>query len=962
MPPKTKTKGQLRDELEQIKSELAEAKAKLEEEVAEAVAAAEERARESDKKLRKELQTARRERDETKRELTEATEELATAQDKIGELELKLEEEKTAPLDETTPSSEVGSIIVRELEDARDEALEALDRTQWEMEKLKGKHEHQVLLMKESLREELEKKYERDIRTRDELIELLRVKKGTKQRETPSSEVGGAGAQSSGGGSPEPEGPGESQRGNRLKLPTLPKFTGEDRDDVDSLRRWLAKLDKHAELQRWTDREKLVQFELHLAGRAERVYEVLPSTSKVSFKAATEALQKRLNPVEREALVSAQLMRRKQQPAESVDEFAQDLEKLFDRSYGRRTGMDEGSKEMLKRDFFVQGLLLKWQEKVLPSAKSFSDALHQARAAEQQEKQLTKMHQPGGGTKSNTGSRSTSSAKASSSPASQPRERPESSASGVSGTSSASSRSRLAGGCYECGSRSHRWRDCPKLRPSRETPGRRTTPKATTSVVTTSQETLDDKCERLQREWQNAELARLSQSYEAVGEVDQVAGAVGPLYYVTVSIAGEPVEAMVDTGSSATILSFDLFKRIGKKANIPVSALSAPDVVLRDYNQRPIPIGAKVELELSFNGKSVVVPVYVRGSGSAESEACLLGTNVVIPLEMMAPAGGVEPKGGRKATVRLVRGQRIPCQKGAVVEAQIEGNAPGSTVLFEPSTEWSRRMGMELEDTLVCPDEEGKIFIPMRNATVDTLQVLPGELIGSVDLIEVEEDPGVGDTPTNVGEDEVYVATQSVVSQGEEVRREKLANLLTKGKDPDSEIGQQILECALDFQDVFALDDTELGEAKGVEHVIDTGDSQPMRQLPRRVPFALRKEISRMVQEMLDGDIVQESASPWASPVVLVKKKDGTLRFCVDYRRLNAVTRKDTFPLPRIDDLLDQLSGKTVFSTLDAKRGYWQIRVQAESRAKMHSQPLMVSMSLRACHLACATRRQPSSG
>ena len=128
----------------------------------------------------------------------------------------------------------------------------------------------------------------------------------------------------------------------------------------------------------------------------------------------------------------------------------------------------------------------------------------------------------------------------------------------------------------------------------------------------------------------------MSQGYEAVGDIDQVAGAVGTLYYVTVSIAGKPVEAMVDTGASATILSFEQFKRISQKADIPVSALSAPDVVLRDYSQRPIPVGAKVELELSFNSKSMVAPVYVRGSGSAESEACLLGTNVVIPLGMMA--------------------------------------------------------------------------------------------------------------------------------------------------------------------------------------------------------------------------------------------------------------------------------------------------------------------------------------
>ena len=100
-----------------------------------------------------------------------ATEGLADAQDKIAELETRLEG--------TAPSLEVGSVSVRELEDARDEALEALDRAQWEMEKLKREHEFQVLQIKEHLREE---KYERDLRTRDELIEFLRAKKGLKER------------------------------------------------------------------------------------------------------------------------------------------------------------------------------------------------------------------------------------------------------------------------------------------------------------------------------------------------------------------------------------------------------------------------------------------------------------------------------------------------------------------------------------------------------------------------------------------------------------------------------------------------------------------------------------------------------------------------------------------------------------------------------------------------------------
>ena len=79
-----------------------------------------------------------------------------------------------------------------------------------------------------------------------------------------------------------------------------------------------------------------------------------------------------------------------------------------------------------------------------------------------------------------------------------------------------------------------------------------------------------------------------------------------------------------------------------------------------------------------------------------------------------------------------------------------------------------------------------------------------------------------------------------------------------------------------------------------------------------------------MVQKMLKGEVIQESA----------RKKDGALRFWVDYRRLNAVTHKDTFPLSGIDDLLDQLKGKNIFTTLDAKRGYWQIRAQKESQEK----------------------------
>ena len=107
-----------------------------------------------------------------------------------------------------------------------------------------------------------------------------------------------------------------------------------------------------------------------------------------------------------------------------------------------------------------------------------------------------------------------------------------------------------------------------------------------------------------------------------------------------------------------------------------------------------------------------------------------------------------------------------------------------------------------------------------------------------------------------------------------------------------------------------------------------------MKQPPHRLPFHKRKEVHKHLDQMLAADVVEPSSSPWSSPVALVKKPDGSSRFCIDYRALNNVTRKDAYPLPRIDDTLDSLGGAKYFSTLDLQSGYWQVDVDSESRDK----------------------------
>ncbi|KAK8788355.1 hypothetical protein V5799_021870 [Amblyomma americanum] len=116
--------------------------------------------------------------------------------------------------------------------------------------------------------------------------------------------------------------------------------------------------------------------------------------------------------------------------------------------------------------------------------------------------------------------------------------------------------------------------------------------------------------------------------------------------------------------------------------------------------------------------------------------------------------------------------------------------------------------------------------------------------------------------------------------------------------------------------------------------IIVADDQRPLCQRPYRVSSKERDAIRHQVTQMLQDDVIQPSTSPWASPVVLVTKKDGTLRFCVDYRRLNNVTKKDVYPLPRIDDSLDRLRHATYFSSLDLRSGYWQIEVDERDREK----------------------------
>jgi len=145
----------------------------------------------------------------------------------------------------------------------------------------------------------------------------------------------------------------------------------------------------------------------------------------------------------------------------------------------------------------------------------------------------------------------------------------------------------------------------------------------------------------------------------------------------------------------------------------------------------------------------------------------------------------------------------------------------------------------------------------------------------------------------------------------------------------------ELIQMLHEYADLFSKGELDLGETSLATHQIDTGDARPMRQTLRRQPHQLLDKIDANAQDMLKVGVIEPSCNPSTSNLVVVTKKDGSLRFCVDYRKLYSVTRRDAYPLPRIDECLDALSGSRYFSAFDLRSSYHQVPMDMKDADKI---------------------------
>ena len=145
---------------------------------------------------------------------------------------------------------------------------------------------------------------------------------------------------------------------------------------------------------------------------------------------------------------------------------------------------------------------------------------------------------------------------------------------------------------------------------------------------------------------------------------------------------------------------------------------------------------------------------------------------------------------------------------------------------------------------------------------------------------------------------------------------------------------QELEEILQEYRRLCVMSNTPLGQTDIITHRINTGDHTPIQQKYYRVDEKKKKIIKDEIEKMEKAGVIRKSYGPWASPVVIVRKKDGSNRFCVDYRKINSVTITDAHPLPRIDDLLERFRTAKWFTSMDLASGYWQIKMEEKDMEK----------------------------
>ena len=385
-------------------------------------------------------------------------------------------------------------------------------------------------------------------------------------------------------------------------------------------------------------------------------------------------------------------------------------------------------------------------------------------------------------------------------------------------------------------------------------------------------------------------------------------------------------DVLVDTGSTVSLLDAKLMSKI------ECTLVSNSPVDVRSVTSSRLDVAAVVSCNVNINDE--VFPAHEFLVASSITSLAILGTDFLS--KHHATVSFVDDSwqlSFSRESSSIASSPRVKLQSRTVIPPLHAVTLCGTCTDFSIDAEQvclveglpsfvEKHPSLEVGSVLL-PCASSDIIVPVVNRSDDFITLYEGTNIAEIEPVTVPPE-----------ETQHKECSATSVDVDDNLREKQLRDYVMQQEHLDGTQKDTLLQLLLEFQDVFLFQDDDLGFCNVYPHTINTGNAAPIKQAARRLPYHRRPELQALLQDMLRKGIIRESNSPWASPIVLVRKKDGTKRLCIDYRKLNKVTVQDAYPLPRIDDTLDSLRGCNVFSTMDLASGYWQLAMSEEDRAK----------------------------
>ena len=422
-------------------------------------------------------------------------------------------------------------------------------------------------------------------------------------------------------------------------------------------------------------------------------------------------------------------------------------------------------------------------------------------------------------------------------------------------------------------------------------------------------------------------------------------------FYLEAKVNQEKMVFTVDTGASRTIISERVYKAI-PSANRPMLSKTAG---LTEASGQPLSQLGTAEFTITLDGiqfQADIIVANIEDDGLFGHDLLSMGDAHLLYDEHALMFMGVHIpciKVGSTPRIRRITAADhfvVPAYSEKIIDvfvSRLVGDDQQDTpVVLEPSAEFHEQYDLVMASSLSSLNSRVTHKVRLLNPNMYDISINQDASIGTAEDIdgftllssESTSQPLYEDhkTTTHPVPENIKSGVKRVT---EEIVPEHLRNLYETACTDRTEAEKcRIAQTLIKFQDSFSKHEFDLGLTNLVEHSIDVGSHPPIKQAPRRVPVAFASEEENVIKQMEAQGIIRKSTSPWASPICLVRKKSGKIRPCVDYQRLNEITKKDAFPLPRISDCLDAVAGAKFLSSFDLTSGFHQVPIKSSDVPK----------------------------